>query len=125
MATFRFIGKTSVVDLDKMDEMQAEMLALMEKYDVETVALTTTDSELVSQDVNESLDTRIAEATELILDANCIDGDHHKTWYLDQVLRVLTGDDYEQIIEDYENPGEDEDEDDEDNYAEWDEGIAP
>ena len=44
-----------------------------------------------------------------------IDGGHHKEWLLDQVLRALTGDQYENWVHDWSEGGE----------YEWPEGIAP
>jgi hypothetical protein len=44
-----------------------------------------------------------------------IDGDHHKMWVIDQMIRVLAGERYEQFVEEYREGGE---------YA-WDEGVAP
>lgn len=42
-------------------------------------------------------------------------GAHHKQWLLDQVLRALLGDAYENWIVEWEDHGQ----------YEWDEGIAP
>ena len=60
---------------------------------------------------------RVNEAIELILRYGGIDGDHHKMWVLDQVLRLLADSDkdYRLLIEGYENNGE----------YEWDVGIPP
>lgn len=44
-----------------------------------------------------------------------IDGDHHKTWVIDQMVRLLADEGYEQLIEEYEDGGE----------YEWNVGIAP
>ena len=38
---------------------------------------------------------KIDEALSLIFQYGGIDGDHHKTWVLDQVVRALTGDGYD------------------------------
>lgn len=43
------------------------------------------------------------------------DGAHHKMWVIDQMVRALTGDDYEQWVSDFEQDGQ----------FEWDVGIAP
>ena len=43
-------------------------------------------------------DERIDEAVSLIIRYGGIDGDHHKAWVLDQVMRALTGDQYERIV---------------------------
>lgn len=47
-----------------------------------------------------------------------IDGGHHRIWVIDQMVRMLTGDRYEQFVKDY-CKGEDGEE------YEWDTGIAP
>lgn len=48
-----------------------------------------------------------------------IDGDHHKAWVIDQMVRVLVGDDYDAWVADA-CDGEDGPE-----TYEWDTGIAP
>lgn len=42
---------------------------------------------------------KIKEALVLALRYGGIDGDHHKAWVIDQMVRVLTGDAYEQVVE--------------------------
>ena len=44
-----------------------------------------------------------------------IDGYHHKTWVIDQIIRELLGTEYDNFIKEYEEDGE---------YT-WDIGIAP
>ncbi len=61
----------------------------------------------------------IDAALETIDQFGGIDGAHHKQWVLDQVVRQLTGDDYEPWVRQY-NDGEDGPE-----TYEWDVGIAP
>ena len=51
-----------------------------------------------------------------------IDGGHHKMWVIDQMLRALTGGNYDKIIEQACAPEEGADEDE---VYEWDCGIAP
>jgi hypothetical protein len=48
-----------------------------------------------------------------------IGGEHHKAWVIDQMVRILAGEEYERIIVDA-KAGEDGSE----TYG-WDEGIAP
>ena len=62
---------------------------------------------------------RIYAAVELAVQYGGIDGDHHKAWVLDQMVRVLTGDDYARVVADAKDG-----EDGPDTYA-WNEGIAP
>jgi hypothetical protein len=62
---------------------------------------------------------KIQDAIDFIVKYGGIDGAHHKTWVLDQVVRILAEDRYEQIVKDA-CAGED----GPDTY-EWDEGIPP
>jgi hypothetical protein len=66
--------------------------------------------------------------------ASNIDGAHHKQWIIDQMVRILAGDGYEEWVKQYESCGysecsRHEDGDDEDLYCDggysWDKGIAP
>lgn len=61
----------------------------------------------------------IEVAVNLGLDYGTIDGAHHKMWVIDQMLRALLGNKYEQHIKDtcYGDNGPD--------TYEWDTGIAP
>ena len=62
---------------------------------------------------------RIKEAIELAVQYGGIDGAHHKAWVIDQVVRVLAGDNYDKIVDDacagVDGP----------NTYSWDCGIAP
>lgn len=62
----------------------------------------------------EWLNDTMEEAIQLALDAIFTDGEHHKQWYLDQIVRVLVADDeeYQKLRKDAKDYG-------------WDEGIAP
>lgn len=62
---------------------------------------------------------RISEALKIVLEYGGIDGDHHKTWVIDQVVRTLTGPSYNQWVLDACDG-----EDGPDTYT-WDLGIAP
>lgn len=61
----------------------------------------------------------IQEALDLILQYGEIDGGHHKQWVLDQVVRKLTGDNYDAWVREF-CKGEHGPE-----TYEWDTGIAP
>lgn len=63
--------------------------------------------------------TKVDDVLDLITRYGGIDGDHHKQWLLDQIVRVLTGVDYEQWVSDYEDG-----EDGPKTYI-WDAGIPP
>lgn len=69
---------------------------------------------------NEEAHARIQKALELMYTLGQIDGDHHKAWVIDRVVRALTGDDYAAWVADYEGDPEDYE-----NYFQWDEGICP
>lgn len=60
------------------------------------------------------------KAIDVALDYGQADGARHKAWVIDQMLRALTGSDYDRIISDYcKGP---------DGYPfayDWDTGIAP
>lgn len=64
-------------------------------------------------------DDKVSKALEIIGSYGRIDGEHHKTWVIDQVVRALTGPSYKRWVREY-KAGED----GPDTYG-WDEGIAP
>lgn len=62
---------------------------------------------------------KIAQALALIERFGGIDGGHHKQWVIDQVVRVFTGDEYDQwVIEMCDG-------EDGPHTYDWDTGIAP
>lgn len=62
---------------------------------------------------------RIESALDIAVQYGGIDGAHHKTWVIDQMVRALTGDTYECFVANAKHG-----EDGPDTY-DWDEGIAP
>jgi hypothetical protein len=62
----------------------------------------------------ESVEDRAQLAIDLIVQYGWIDGDHHKAWVMDQVVRTLAGDRYEKVVAEACADG-----------SEWDEGVAP
>lgn len=62
---------------------------------------------------------RIDDAINIAVRYGGNDGSHHKAWVIDQMVRKLAGDEYEQIVTDAKSG-----EDGPDTY-EWDEGVAP
>jgi hypothetical protein len=64
------------------------------------------------------LEDKISKALDIAEDG-AIDGDHHKMWVIDQMVRILAGDDYEQWVRDFEAG-----EDGPHTYY-WDTGVAP
>lgn len=70
-------------------------------------------------DPDRRLDQRVMEALDLLGRYGQIDGSHHKMWCIDQVVRLLTDDSYDEFIA-WSCNGED----GPDTY-DWDEGIPP
>lgn len=67
----------------------------------------------------EVLAQKVLATLELIFSCGGIDGEHHKTWIIDQVVRILTAGVYDDWVKEYcagENGP---------NTYSWDEGIAP
>ena len=65
-------------------------------------------------------DTSAAKAAiDIAVQYGGIDGAHHKGWVIDQMVRLLSGDGYDQLIR------EACDGEDGPNTYSWDEGIAP
>lgn len=62
---------------------------------------------------------KIIKSLSILLQYGNIDGSHHKMWVIDQVVRILAGDQYDNLIA-FICDGED----GPDTY-EWDIGIAP
>ena len=75
-----------------------------------------TDSQIIGmRDERDRLRGRINEAADLGIRYGQIDGEHHKMWVIDQMLRTLLGENYERAIR----------ESDPDEEYGWDTGIAP
>jgi hypothetical protein len=74
---------------------------------------------IVPVDVAETDAERIEFAIHMAMDYGSTDEPHHKQWALDQVVRILTGDRYDEVVREW-CAGED----GPDTYS-WDEGIAP
>jgi hypothetical protein len=62
---------------------------------------------------------RNQKAIDLAVQYGGIDGAHHKTWVIDQIVRVLAGDGYAEVVRKAKD-GEDGPE-----TYDWDEGVAP
>jgi hypothetical protein len=76
-------------------------------------------------DAAEKKAAKLDEIMELIMTHNC-DGGHHKQWLLDQIVRVIQGDNYERWKFEFEytdNEGGFLDPETDEKMYEWDEGI--
>lgn len=69
--------------------------------------------------MSEELSDRVGRALGIAARYGQIDGDHHKAWVIDQMVRILAGGHYEALVR-AAKAGED----GPDTYG-WDEGIAP
>ncbi len=67
----------------------------------------------------QDLQKKIEEAIQLASESMAYDGEHHKVWYIDQIVRVLAGDKYDEVVKESKK-----DENGEDAHR-WDEGIQP
>lgn len=65
------------------------------------------------------MEKQIKEALEIAFDHGQTDGDHHKAWVIDQMVRKLLGLKYKKWIREY-MAGKDGE-----NTYDWDVGIAP
>ena len=78
-------------------------------------------------DMNDiSAQVKVGSVLTLLEEYGSTDGGHHKQWLLDQILRVLCGNDeiYKAWVHNYEYPDDACQETDEPDY-EWDIGIPP
>lgn len=72
------------------------------------------------------LQEKIDKALDIALQYGQTDGEHHKAWVIDQIVRVLAGDNYKKIINEYVFDGKDPVEAvAEEEFYVWDTGIAP
>ena len=75
---------------------------------------------------NAVLQCKINEAIEMVFNGGgFIDGSHHKQYCLDQVLRILLGDKYDEAVAAECDPVYGTSNEDGPNTYSWDEGIAP
>lgn len=96
------------------DEARAEVKHLEHlEVDVRVLAAEKADY----RDLLAQARTAIADALSIIIRYGGIDGGHHKQWVLDQIVRKLTGEDYQNWVAEY-------DDGDGDDHL-WDVGIAP
>lgn len=65
-------------------------------------------------------DKQIEKVLEIAFQYGQIDGDHHKTWVIDQIVRILTGEKYNEFVKEYET-----DEETGEKEWTWKNGIAP
>ena len=64
---------------------------------------------------NKKYKEKIEKAIDIAYQYGQIDGEHHKIWTIDQMVRQLLGNEYDGFVKEYEEGGE---------YS-WNTGIAP
>lgn len=67
-----------------------------------------------------SAEDRITSALDIAAEYGQTDGEHHKAWVIDRMVRALTGPDYDRWVSEWEEP-----EDPDDWRSDWDEGTPP
>lgn len=67
---------------------------------------------------------KLNKIEEIIYEYGQIHGGHHKMWVLDQVMRIVKGDEYDNFVKEYEY-ADDEGVITEEQQYEWDIGIPP
>lgn len=101
--------------IKEIEQLQQENEQLKEelKYTVPIVE----HNKIVSKKLKENQKYKevIDKVRNIAYEYGQIDGAHHKTWVIDQMIRELLGTEYDNFIKEYEEDGE---------YT-WDIGIAP
>lgn len=103
--------------MNAWDEFKAT-LPIASRENVETAEASGSPS-FTKQAFEAGANSVAVPAIDLALQFGGIDGAHHKSWVIDQMVRLLAGEHYERIIRDA-KAGED----GPDTY-EWEEGIPP
>jgi hypothetical protein len=98
-------------------KMTPEVQAAAEKLTYSRNA-TFAETRLVVSELIKS-DEAITKAVDLAVKYGGIDGDHHKAWVIDQMVRALAGDGYAKVVAEAKAGT-----DGPDTYG-WDEGTAP
>ncbi len=74
--------------------------------------------------MNDASQDKLEKIENIIIQFGQIDGGHHKAWVLDQVMRIIRGDGYDDFIKEYEYT-DDEGCPTEDQQYDWCVGIPP
>lgn len=111
--------------VNALEHILAEREQMLKERDVANDSVIAHKFAVMQQQL-EQKDKRIEELEEeresvldLIFEYGQIDGEHHKIWVIDQIVRILTKDKYNEWIKNYVY-----DEETGDIYS-WDKGIAP
>lgn len=88
-----------------------------------TEEITTQSTKYFHQFIDENVDPK--EILDEIVVSAHYDGQHHKQWLIDHVVRCITGHNYEAFVKAYEEPIIYRDKEDDYSQETWDKGIAP
>ena len=118
------VGNVTKSDIDILNALiyvyEARLPNYNELMDSEVKALKNILAELKQKDKRiQELEEERQKVLDLIFEYGQIDGGHHKMWVIDQIVRILTKDKYNEWIKNYVY-----DEETGDTYS-WDKGIAP
>lgn len=98
----------------RIKELEKELEKANKQLDLDYV-----DDNYITKEKVKELEEESKKVLDLIFEYGQIDGGHHKMWVIDQIVRILTKDKYNEWIKNYVY-----DEETGDTYS-WDKGIAP
>lgn len=98
----------------RIQELEEELEKANKQLDLDYV-----DDNYITKEKVKELEEESKKVLDLIFEYGQIDGGHHKMWVIDQIVRILTKDKYNEWIKNYVY-----DEETGDTYS-WDKGIAP
>lgn len=104
--------------LEQKDKIIQELEEELEKANKQ-LDLDYVDDNYITKEKVKELEEESKKVLDLIFEYGQIDGEHHKMWVIDQIVRILTKDKYNEWIKNYVY-----DEETGDTYS-WDKGIAP
>lgn len=99
-------GNRVSLDMDNLKEVQNDLKCLLAEREQDKARI-------------QELEEERKRVLDLIFEYGQIDGGHHKMWVIDQIVRILTKDGYNEWVKNYVY-----DEETGDIYS-WDKGIAP
>ena len=101
-------------DKNRIKELEKKLEKANKQLDLDYV-----DDNYITKEKVKELEEESKKVLDLIFEYGQIDGGHHKMWVIDQIVRILTKDKYNEWIKNYVY-----DEETGDTYS-WDKGIAP
>lgn len=118
-------GKWFNAEENKWEDIKGDSYGdalIQSKFDDEQIGAIPLLKDFIKREISTAISDergKIRKAIELGIRYGQIDGSHHKMWTIDQMIRILAGEKYDEIITESKK-GEDGD-----NTYNWDIGIAP